>query len=222
VVTVPGAFARLVDTRTEPVESERGIEKPSASKNKTHWGENGQISEGEPGPNLNALLQEAASSGKLEWLRWQTIDGKQTAVFSFAVDKKKSHFDVNYCCFPTTETQDHIATMSASVSPLPGDIQTSTSWKIFKRVVPYHGQLFIDPVTGSIVRVITNAEVKPTDVVHQEVMRVDYDQVVVNGRAFVLPVDSFTITDVLPNGDSYSSSYSVRHTLFTVRYQNYR
>jgi hypothetical protein len=168
------------------------------------------------------LIQEAMSGGKLGWLRWQTIDGKQIAAFSFAVDKKNSHFDVNYCCFPSTETQTNIAQPAGGVSAAPGDIQSLTSWKLFKKVVPYHGEVFVDPDTGAIVRVITDAELKPTDFIHQEIMCVDYDRVVVNGRPFVLPIDSFSIVEVVPSGESYSGSYSVRHTLFSVEYQNYR
>jgi len=221
VVSATNTSARLLDTRVDEVESEKGIEKPSASKSKTKWGQNGQISEGEPGPNLGALLQEATSGGKLGWLRWQTIDGKQAAVFSFAVDKKKSHFDVNYCCFPETDTASGVAA-SGTFAPVPGEIQSVTTWKPFKKVVPYHGELFIDPNTGFIVRVITSAELKPTDLVHQEVMRVDYEQVVVGGKEYMLPVDSFTINEVVPNGNSNFTSYSVRHTLFSVKYQNYR
>jgi hypothetical protein len=222
-LTVPGpnTFTRFLDSRTDQVESEKGIEKPSASKNKTRWGQNGQISEGEPGPNLSAVLQEASAGGKLDWLRWETIDGKQIAVFSFAVDKKKSHFDVNYCCFADTETETNIAAPGPGPTGAQGDIQSLTSWKLFKKVVPYHGELFVEPNTGLIVRAITCAEMKPTDLVHQEVMRIDYEQVVVGGKEYMLPVDSFTINEVVPNGNSNFASYSVRHTLFSVKYQGY-
>jgi hypothetical protein len=220
-VSGPNTFTQLVDTRTDQVESEKGIEKPAASRSKTKWGQNGQISEGEPGPNLGAVLDEAGA-GKLDWLRWQTIDGKQVAVFSFAVDKKKSHFDVNYCCFAQSETQTNIAQSSAGVSTSPGDMQSLTSWKQFKKVVPYHGELFIEPATGRVVRVITFAELKPADFVHREDMRIDYDLVAAGGKEYMLPVDSFTIDEVVPNGNTNLASYTVRHTLFSVKYEGYR
>ncbi len=221
-VDSPNTYAQLSDIRAEPVECEKGTMKSPASKTKTKWGENGQISEGGPGPNPGAVLQEAASSGKIDWLRWQTIGGKKIAVLSFAVDKKKTHFDVNYCCFPNTETQAEIGTQAGGVQPVVGNIQSLTSWTLFKKVVGYHGELFIDPDTGAIVRLITRAELKPTDFVHQDDMRIDYGPVVVNGKEYVLPVDSFTVNEIVPNGDSYSSGYSVRHNLLSVKYQNYR
>ena len=34
--------------------------------------------------------------------------------------------------------------------------------------------------------------------------------------------DSFTLTEVVPNGDNYAAIYSIRHTLFSVTYTDYR
>jgi hypothetical protein len=217
-------FTQLWETRTEPVESDRGIEKPAASKGKTKWGQNGQVSEGEPGPVLQNVVVDASSSGTPGWLRWERIAGRQIAVFTFAVDKKKSHFDVLYCCFPKTDTEGNIATPhgTGGVSGALGDIQSNTTWRPFKKVVGYHGQLFIDPETGAIVRAITFAELKPDDFVHVEMRRVDYSPVVVEGKEYTLPAYSYTVTEIVPNADNSSSVYSVRHILFNSRYQNYR
>jgi hypothetical protein len=87
---------RLVGKQDDQVETDKGIEVAAASRAKTKWGLNGEISEGEPGTNMGAIFLEASSSGKISWLRWQMIDGRQTAVFSFVVEKNNSHFDVNY------------------------------------------------------------------------------------------------------------------------------
>ena len=38
----------------------------------------------------------------------------------------------------------------------------------------YHGELFVDSATGAILRLITKADLKPTDFVLQEDIRVDY------------------------------------------------
>jgi hypothetical protein len=102
------------------------------------------------------------------------------------------------------------------------NFQTGTDWKPFKTIVGYHGEFFIDPDTGTVVRLVTQAALKPTDFVHQEDMRIDYGPVPVGNRTYMLPLDSFTITEVVPNGDNYAARYSIRHTLFTAAYQNYR
>jgi len=219
-VASPNTYAKLWDARSEQVESERGTEKAAPSKAKTKWGSNGEISEGEPGPNLGVLLQEA-SAGKIDWLRWQTIDGRQIAVFSYAVDRKKTHFNVYYCCFPNTETQTGIAA-SGTFVPIPGEIQSLTTWKVFKKVVGYHGELFIDPGTGAVVRVIVRAELRPSDFVHQEDRRIDYAPVVVDGKEFEVPVREYVVNETVPGGDAGTTAYSVRHSLFLVRYANYK
>jgi len=81
---------------------------------------------------------------------------------------------------------------------------------------------FHRPDTGVIVRLITQAGLKPTDFVHQEDMRIDYAPLVIDGRERMLPADSFTITEVVPNGDNYAARYSIRHTVFVATYQDYQ
>jgi hypothetical protein len=208
---------RLVGKRVDPVETNKGVEQAAGARAKTKWGENGQISEGEPGTNLGAMLLEASSSGKIDWLRWQTIDGKLTAVFSFAVDKKKSHFGVSYCCFPKTETE------AVGMGPLQvGSIQSLTTWRPFKKVLGYHGEFFIDPNTGAVVRVITRAELSPSDFVSREDRRIDYGPVVVDGTEYLLPRVSYTTMEAVPNGDSYSGACTIRHSMYQASYQNYK
>jgi hypothetical protein len=214
-------YTREWDARDEQVESEKGIEKSSSARAKTKWGENGQISDAEPPPSPSAILGEVAAASKLSWLRWETIDSKPAAVLSFAVDKKKSHYLVSYCCFPNTDTQSGIAA-SGTFVPIPGEIQSITTWKPFKKVVSYHGELFIEPQTGALVRLNLYAELKPTDFVHQEARRIDYRPVVVAGKEYELPVDSYILNEVVPGGDSNTSAYSARHSLFNVTYQNYQ
>ncbi|MGO9339457.1 MAG: hypothetical protein ACLPY1_18315 [Terracidiphilus sp.] len=213
----PNIFMRLLGTHTESIESDGGVEKVRATKDTAPWSQNGQISAGGPGPVLSVILQDAASGGRLDWLRWEAVNGKPTAVFAFDVDKNTSHYEVNYCCFPVTSDTGRYG--YEDVEP---NMQTATDWKAFKAIVPYRGEFFIDSDTGTIVRLVTQAELKPTDFVHQEDMRIDFGPVSVGGKSYELPIDSFTITEVVPNGDNYAARYSVRHTLFTVTYRDYR
>jgi len=212
----PNIFMRLLGSHTEPVESEKGIEKAGGPKVKAQWGQNGQVSEGGPGPILSVILQEAATGGKLAWLRWETIDGRDVAVFSYSVDKKSSHYEVNYCCFPVTEDTGRMWEVAEP------NMQTGTTWKGFKEMVSYRGQFFIDPESGAIVRIVTQADLKPTDFVHQEDMRIDYGPVTVGGSRYFVPLRNITLTEVVPNGDNYAARYSVRHTLFDMTYKNYQ
>jgi hypothetical protein len=211
---------QLVDNQVDQVETDKGIEQAAESRTKTKWGINEQISEGEPGTNLGAIFLEASSSGKIGWLRWQMIDGRQTAVFSFAVEKDKSHFDVSYCCFPKTTTATNVA--SASLMPMVGTIQSVSTWEPFKKAVGYHGEFFINPDTGLVIRVITRAEMKPTDLVFREDRRIDYGPIAVAGKQYLLPRVSITAMEAVPNGDNDTAPHTVRHTYFLSSYQNYK
>ena len=189
---------------------------------------NGQIALYEQGPVLTNVIQDAQAAGKLNWLRWETINGKAAAIFSYSVDKKKTHYAVNYCCFPNLEQAGIIRNVGGPTSAgslgasAHGNFQTSTDWKNFKATPPYHGEVFVDPDTGIVVRLITEADLKTSDLVHQEDERIDYGPVKVGEKMLVLPVKTFINTEVVPNGDSGGGKFTLRHTLFTSEYKGYK
>ena len=213
----PNTFVRMSEAQTEQVSIDNGIEKPG-SKEKVSWGENGQISPPGPPPSLETVMGEASANGKEVWERWQMVGGKQVAVFSIQVDKKKSHYAIDYCCFPRTDTASGVASQG-TFTPLPGEIQSVSTYRPFKKTVGYRGEVFIDPDTGATLRLILNAELKPSDFVHQEAVRMDYSPATVDGKEYLLPLASFTLSEVVPGGDS--SAYSVRHLLLNVTYTRY-
>jgi hypothetical protein len=181
-----------------------GIEDNPLTKDKTGWGANGYIALLGQSPVVSTVLQEANAAGKFAWLRWENVNGKSVAVFSFAVDKKKSHYAINYCCFPEMN-QD-------------GDVK---SWYNYKATIPYHGEIFVDPDTGIVVRLITESDLKASDVVRREDQRIDYAPVTVGSKTLVLPSRSIVNTEVAPTGDS-DGGKSIRHTLFTSEYKGYQ
>lgn len=219
----PPSFVHLIGTAETLVESANGIEKPAAAKDKTLWGQNGQIALRGPGPVLSAILQEAQSAGKITWLRWEKVNDKPAAVYTFDVDKKQSHYAVDYCCFPNVSQAGSLRyDMSGTTHTVTGDMQTVSRWSEFTATVPYHGEIFVDPNTGIVVRLVTIAEFNSSDVVHQEEQRIDYAPVKVDAKVLVLPVRKVINTEIVPNGDSGARKYSTRHTLFTVQYKNYQ
>jgi hypothetical protein len=228
-------FVHYINASDSAVELENGAEKLPATKDKTPWGSNAQIALQGQGPVLTAVLDEANAAGKLNFLRWETVNGKPAAVFAFSVDKKKTHYAVNYCCFPDTDQTGslHYAMATGTTGPggggpsntqatAKGNLQTNTTWKNYKATVPYHGEVFINPETGIVVRLVTEAEFKSSDVVHQEDERIDYGPVAVGGKTLIVPVKSVINTEVVPNGDSGSGKYTTRRTLFTVEYKDYQ
>lgn len=223
-------FIHYINSMETPVELRGGVEQVPTAKDKTNWGANAQIALQEQGPVLNTVIQEAQAAGKISWLRWEVVNGKAAAVFSFVVDKKKSRYAVNYCCFPDLDQTGVMTLSSSAVGSLnggsgggaKGNLQTNTTWKNFKATVPYHGELFIDPDTGIVVRLITFADFKTSDLVHQEDERIDFGPVTMGGKMVVLPMKTVINTEVVPNGDSGAGKFTLRRTLFSSEYKNFQ
>ena len=232
----PASYVHFINSVEAPVVSEHGAEKLPTEKDKTPWGANKMIALHEPDPSLGVIFQEAQAAGSIQWLRWERVNGRPAAVYSFTVPRKDSRLEVDVCCFPnvtqtgvariyTGTTAAILARSEASGSGgggVTGNMQTNTDWHNFKTGVPYHGELFIDPDTGIVVRMITEAELKPTDVVHQVDTRIDYGPVKVGAKMLVVPVRTVINSEVVPGGDSGTGSYTTRRTLFTAEYKNYK
>ncbi|MFP5226952.1 MAG: hypothetical protein ACLGXA_04940 [Acidobacteriota bacterium] len=225
-------YLKALGEHTMPVELMGGVEiHPKKFRADDPSARNGQISQGGPGPLLGVAFEDAAKSG-LEFSHWQIVDGKALAVFAFEVPKKHSHYEVNYCCFPHTESVgSHLgAPMTSSASGSMGAgagiatansmYATNTTFEPFRAKVGYHGEFFIDPATGDVLRFIMRAEMKKSDFVQQEDTRIDYGPVTMGAKTMLLPQESFVLTRVIPAGDS-GQRIAERRTLFDVRYSNY-
>jgi hypothetical protein len=214
-------YLKMQDARTMTVQIDKGIELPPSPK-KYHAPQPGEVSPSGGGLVLGLILMDA-SKNDLHFVRWQSVEGKKAAVFSFTVDKNNSHYKVSYCCFPVIENIGGAGSVNASptmpaMMAQPGG--TSATFRPFTANPGYHGEFFIDPDTGVVVRVITSAELKPTDIVQQENIRIDYGAVNVDGKPLIVPTHSFTQTELAPNGDALVK-YALRRTIIEANFKNY-
>lgn len=215
------AYIHYINSTDTPITLNKGQETLPADK--TRWGSNHMIQVMDPDPNLAIVISEAQASGGVKFVRWETINGNPAAVFSYSVDKRKTHRGVHVCCFPEIEQAGRTAFANDPFAAPSGTFQTNTSWSIYKKdSVPYHGEIAIDPGSGIVVRLITQTEERSSDVVHQVDERIDYAPVAVDHRALVLPVRAVTLTEVVPNGESGDGGITIRHTLFTSEFKNYQ
>jgi hypothetical protein len=230
-------FIHYINSVESQVVSLHGTEKMPPNNDKISWGANGMIVVQDPDPSPETILQEAQSTRSLQWLRWELVNGKPVAVYSFKVPLGNSQFPVDICCFPKsiqTGRANFYNSMDASLvagqDAMPGasggavgNFQTTTNYDLqFKAKVPYHGEVFIDPATGIVLRLIVQAEFKASDNVQQEDTRIDFGPVTVNAKAMVLPIKTVINTVVVPNGDSGAAIFSTRHTLFISEFKNYQ
>jgi hypothetical protein len=197
-----GRIMSLTSRYTETVEIDQGVEKVTASKVDLHLTRVSPMAEKSTRPALNMILRKADESGKIHWLRWQTMNGAKTAVFSYEVDKKIALYSIDYCCFLTRNSID-------------------TDWAPFKKIVGLHGEFFIDPDTGNTLRLVMQAEFAPTDFVKQEDTRIDYGTATIDGNVYVLPVGSFTHIQTNVGGDS-NQGFILRRTLLVAGYTDFR
>lgn len=211
----PYDYIHYINSSDTEIALDKGAEKLPRDTNQ--WGRNKMIESMEPDPDLATIFAEATQYGNLKWERWQLVDGKPAAVFSYDVPKTKSRMAVDVCCFPQID-QAGVTNMADTR----GNFQTNTEWDHYReKNVGFHGEFFIDPGTGTIVRMNTIDEQKSSDMVHQLDIRIDYGPVVIGGKALIVPTRSFMVTEVVPNGEAGAGGFSTRTTLFLSEYKNY-
>lgn len=129
----------------------------------------GLITSGEFGPLLGTVLQDAAR-GSLRWSHWgQGVSGP-IAVYRYAVTEEKSHYQVKFCCVPEDGTM-----------------------KLYRRVSAYHGEIAIDPATGSILRLTLQADLKQTYPMERADILIEYGAVEIGGKSYICPLRSVAI-----------------------------
>lgn len=222
-------YVRYIHSVEEKVNFQSGVAKMIPEEKHPQWGQNGMIALEDSEPALGEVMEDAHISGMLAFVRWEKVNSKPAAVFSFAVEKKRTHLSIAICCFPTinqTGTVRFYSSTMTSVSGLngagvKGDMQSRTEWHDYKATVPYHGLIFINPDTGIVVRLITQAEFSSSDYVRQQDERIDYAPVQVGHRTLVLPVRTIVQSEVQPQGDSGVGGHATRRTYFTSEFKNY-
>ncbi len=123
------------------------------------------------GPILGLVLVDAAQSS-LEWSHWEQGPGGVLAVFRYRVPEQKSHYEVRYCCVTSMYGLE-----SNSFSAMSG----------------YHGEIGVDPASGTIVRLTLEAELQPSDPIARAASVVEYAPVELGGAKYVCPAHSVSI-----------------------------
>jgi hypothetical protein len=132
--------------------------------------ETGLVTSGEFGPILGTLLSDARQ-GTLTWGYWERRAGTNLAVFRYAVPREKSHYNVKFCC-----------------------VLLNTGLAIFERLTGYHGEVVIDPPSGTILRLTIQSDLKPAYPMARADLIVEYGSVEIGGKTYNCPVKSVAIT----------------------------
>ncbi len=121
---------------------------------------------GEFGPILGTVLIDAARS-RLAWSHWELNAAGPEAVFHYSVPKEKSHYDVRFCCVAEA--------YGFEVS-------------VLTQRVGYHGEITVDPDSGTILRLTVLADVESGNLIGQADIAVEYGPIAIGGRTYFCPV----------------------------------
>ena len=123
------------------------------------------------GPILGLVLVDAAQN-TLGWSHWEKGVNGPIAVFRYAVPEQKSHYEVRYCC---------VASMYGLES------------NSFSSMSGYHGEISVDPATGTILRLTLQAKLQASDPIERAASVVEYGPVELGGAKYICPVHSVSI-----------------------------
>jgi hypothetical protein len=159
----------------------------SGAKPKSEPTPMGLVSFGEFGPALGVILTDA-SKGILKWSHWEQTAAGQVAVFHFEVPQAASHYTVNYCC--VRESQNTAGAVSFGIDAKSASVEGDS----YHGTPSYHGNLYLDPATGAVLRVTIESDLKPSDPIMRAASLVQYGPVEIGGKSYICPVHSIAIS----------------------------
>jgi hypothetical protein len=144
---------------------------PVASKGRPKYvEEKGLITKGTFGPILSTVMVDA-SHGVMTFNHWEQGATDNDAVFAFTVPKEKSHYDVAMRS-PSAQSQSY-------------ELQQTSA---------YHGEVAIDPATGTILRIALQADLElGLSILRADIM-VEYGSVDIGGKPYTCPVRSVSVS----------------------------
>jgi VWFA-related protein len=161
-------------------------------KELTSWGEFGSA--------LRMVLNDSAK-GTITWSHWEQFSGGWLAVFDYSVPKSASHYEI----LMPAERVTHIEASNESLQVNAGvtggfTVSGSDRKNRLARAKPaYKGSLWIDPTSGTILRITIIAKIQGHSNLDRVATLVDYRPVNIGDKTLVCPVRSFALSDAPGN-----------------------
>jgi VWFA-related protein len=144
----------------------------------TTWGEFG---------SALLIIVSDSGEGKIVWSHWENTAAGVVAVFHYEVPKTASHYEIN-----TPVEQNHHNTGSNRWASSGGMAATITTAMVHNKP-GYQGSLWVDPATGTIVRVTLVADLKGDSAIERVEILVDYGPVQIANKTVICPVRSLAL-----------------------------
>lgn len=156
-----------------------------AKSNKSKSAEHELSTRGVFGPILSAVLVDSAK-GEVTWSHWEEGPGGLQAVFRYKVPQQASHYSV---AFPS-EDSELVSPSDRYIDPLPADRGAEKA----RHVPAYHGEIAVNPVDGTIMRLTLVADLKSGDPVIKADLMVEYGPVELGGKTYICPLKSVALS----------------------------
>jgi hypothetical protein len=181
----------------------------------------GMISGGEFGTTLGMILSDTVK-GKVAWSHWERTAAGAVGVFRYSVPKAASHYEV-------IGLQKQPPTLGAVPTPNGGSRGTSgvaikstgagfSNASIIRTIPGYHGSLWLEPATGTVLRVTVEADAKDRGLFRRADILVQYGPVEIGGSQFICPLRSVALSEAFVGAQDLVGEEPTRwlnETLFT-------
>jgi hypothetical protein len=193
------AGLHLVDTSSREITVYDETANRSATVASARWQEQvGLTSGGEFASTLGMILTDTLK-GKVTWSHWEQTAAGQAAVYHYSVPRSASHFEVIGSLQRQAALEGSPAQIGNSrvsgigVKPSANSSNSST----FLTTPGYHGSLWLDPATGSILRVTVEVDSKESVPFQRAAILVQYGSVQIGDSDFICPVRSVALSMAL-------------------------
>lgn len=150
----------------------------------------GLVTWGEFGSTLLIILSDS-SHGRIAWSHWEQTSSGQVAVFHYEVPKAASHYEI---VTPVEQTQPGFQSnpSAATGGTIAMVARSTTRWT---RTKPgYQGSLWVDPATGTIIRLSLVADLGGNSALNHGAIVVEYGRVTIGDKTFICPVRSLALS----------------------------
>jgi len=210
-----------VDTSSGEISVRDGRENQPPTQGSAVWQQQiGLISGGEFGTTLGMILADTAR-GQISWSHWERTAAGLVAVFQYSVPKSASHFEI-ISSLQRQAAIEGIATSTggsrgiSGIGARPNNNPSRTSMTTSRP--GYHGSLWLDPVTGAVLRISMEADSKDISPYRRAAILVEYGPVQIGGSQFICPLRSLALSDAVTDASDVMKDTPTRWlnvTLFT-------
>lgn len=130
--------------------------------------EKGLVTRGTFGPILNTAILDAARSGTTQWSRWEMGPNGPMAVFRFQTLQSESHYHLS---------------------------STGLFGAMAMDATAYHGEIGIDPGSGTILRLVLQADPPLGSSIDRADIMVEYGPVAIGGKLYTCPLRSVSFSE---------------------------